>query len=80
MSKKIVKKTEKEQRYTFEKKKMGNMYINAYFIKNFYKDVPIPIFCGIMESVKAVRFAELLWKPCQAAMQICKSTVRLGKA
>ena len=49
MSKKIVKKTEKERRYTFEKKKMGNMYINAYFIKNFYKDVPIPIFCGIME-------------------------------
>ena len=39
---------------------MGNMYIYAYFIKSFYKDVPISIFCDIIETVKAVRFGELL--------------------
>ena len=58
--KKIVKKTKKSRNIFSRRKKIGNMYIYAYFIKNFYKDVPISIFCDIIEAVKAVRFGELL--------------------
>lgn len=59
MPKKMVKKTKKSRDIFSGRKKMGNTYIYAYFIKSFYKDVPIPIFCDIIEAVKAVRFGEL---------------------
>ena len=55
----MVKKTKKSRDIFSGRKKMGNTYIYAYFIKSFYKDVPIPIFCDIIEAVKAVRCGEL---------------------